>query len=72
MFNIKCVSPFAGVTKEGIGIGSTKAELIAAYGNPSEVKHYQGFDDLWFASLGINFDLEKDKVTSFIVHLNTQ
>ncbi len=90
MFNIKCTSPFAGVTKEGIGIGSTRAELLAAYGNPSQEKHFQGadnrtvvyggagyggggtFDDWWFASLGINFDLQNDKVTSFIVHLNAR
>jgi len=85
MFNIKCTSPFSGVTKEGIGIGSTRAELLAAYGNPSEEKHFQGaasgaavssgagggaFDDLWFTSIGINFDLQNDKVTSFIVHFN--
>lgn len=70
VFNIKCTSPFAGVTKEGIGIGSTRAELLAAYGSPSEEKHFQGFDDLWFAPLGINFDVENDKVTSFIVHLD--
>ena len=38
LFNIKCFGPFAGVTKEGIGIGSTRAELIAAFGNPSEEK----------------------------------
>src|SRR5665213_1049812 len=84
MFNIKCASPFAGVTKEGIGIGSTRAELLAAYGNPSAEKHFQGpgsgyvgagsdgggkFDNLWFAPLGISFDLKNDKVTSFIVHL---
>jgi hypothetical protein len=87
LFNIKCVPPFAGVTKAGIGIGSTRAELIAAYGNPSQEKHFEGaasgavytavpgsssagkFDNLWFASLGISFDLQNDKVTSFIVHL---
>jgi len=87
MFNIKCINPFAGVTKEGIGIGSTRAELLAAYGNPSEEKHFQAsgsgavvsagagsgkagtFDNLWFAKLGISFDLQNDKVTSFIVHL---
>jgi hypothetical protein len=87
VFNIKCVSPFVGVTKEGIGIGSTRAELLAAYGNPSEEKHFQGsgsgavvsggagsggggtFDNLWFASLRISFDLQNDEVTSFIVHL---
>jgi hypothetical protein len=59
-----------GVTKEGIGIGSTRAELVATYGNPSEEKHFPGFDDLWFATLGINFDLQNDKVTSFILHFN--
>ena len=88
LFNIKCVPPFTGVTKEGIGIGSTREELIAAYGNPSEEKHFEGassgavysatpvsgngkkFDNLWFASLAISFDLQNDRVTSFIVHLD--
>jgi len=70
MFNIKCVSPFAGVTKEGIGIGSTKAELIAAYGTPNQEKQFDhGDENLWFSPIGISFDMEKDKVTSFIVHL---
>jgi hypothetical protein len=87
LFNIKCFGPFAGVTKEGVGIGSTRAELLAAYGTPSEEKHFKGsgsgavipgsarsgsgrtFDNLWFASLRMSFDVENDKVTSFIVHL---
>ena len=87
LFNIKCYGPFAGVTKEGIGIGSTRSELLAAYGKPTEEKQFQGsgsgaatprsagsqskgtFDNLWFASLRISFDLQNDKVTSFIVHL---
>jgi len=69
MFNIKCVSPFAGVTKEGIGIGSTRAELMAAYGNPDQDQHFEhGDENLWFASLGTSFYVEKDKVTSLIVH----
>jgi hypothetical protein len=72
MFNIKCTRPFAGVTKEGIGIGSTRAELLAAYGNPSEEKHFKDGDNLWFAPIGISFDVENDKVTSFIVHLNAR
>lgn len=71
MFNIKCVTPFAGVTKEGIGIGSTKAELIAAYGTPSEEKQFDhGDENLWYSPIGISFDLENNKVTSFIVHLD--
>jgi hypothetical protein len=89
MFNIKCIPPFAGVTKESIGIGSTRAELLTAYGNPSQEKHFQGsasgavvsagvdsgsagFDNLWFAPIGISFDLQNDKVTSFIVHLDVR
>jgi hypothetical protein len=69
MFNIKCMSPFAGVTKEGIGIGSTRAELIAAYGNPGQDQHFDhGDENLWFSPLGISFYLENDKVTSLIVH----
>src|ERR1017187_8337955 len=73
MFNIKCTSPFAGVTKEGIGIGSTKAELVAAYGTPSQAKQFdQGNENLWFSPIGISFDMENDKVTSFIVHLDVR
>jgi hypothetical protein len=73
MFNIKCVSPFAGVTKEGIGIGSTRAELITAYGNPGQDQHFDhGDENLWFAPLGTSFYLENDKITSFIVHLDVR
>jgi hypothetical protein len=72
-FNIKCVNPFAGVTQEGIGIGSTRAELIKAYGNPSQDQHFDhGDENLWFAPLSTSFYLENDKITSFIVHLNVR
>jgi outer membrane protein assembly factor BamE (lipoprotein component of BamABCDE complex) len=85
LFNVKCTRPFAGVTKEGIGIGSKRTELLAAYGNPSQEKIFPraasgaavstsgssgGFANFWYASLGISFDLQADKVTSFIVHLD--
>lgn len=83
LFNIKCFGPFAGVTKEGVGIGSTRAELVAAFGNPSQEKQLQGkgggavipgsaagaYDNLWFAAPRMSFDLRGDRVTSFIVHL---
>jgi hypothetical protein len=83
LFNIKCFGPFAGVTKEGIGIGSTRADLLAVYGKPSQEKQSQDYpggvvipgsvkgtyDNLWFATLRISFDLRDDKVSSFIVHL---
>jgi hypothetical protein len=71
IFNIKCVKPFAGTTKEGIGIGSTRAELVAAYGNPSEIQQFEhGDENLWFAPLGTSFYLENHKVTSIIVQMN--
>lgn len=83
LFNIKCFGPFAGVTKEGIGLGSTRAELIAAFGSPSQEKKLQGkgsgavipgsvagaYDHLWFAAPRLSFDLRDGKVASFIVHL---
>ena len=73
MFNIKCVKPFAGATKEGIGIGSTRADLIKAYGNPSETKQFANAEEnLWFAPIATSFYLEKGKITSFIVHLNSK
>lgn len=69
VYNVKCVKPFAGVTKEGIGIGSTRAELIKAYGTPDQDQHFDhGDENLWFAPLATSFYLENDKITSFIVH----
>ena len=69
MFNVQCYKPFAGVTKEGIGIGSTRAELIKAYGTPNQDQHFdQGEENLWFAPLRTSFYLKNDKITSFIVH----
>jgi hypothetical protein len=71
IFNIKCVKPFAGTTKEGIGIGSTRAELVAAYGDPSQIQKFEhGDENLWFAPLGTSFYLENNKVTSIMVQMN--
>ena len=68
-YNIKCVSPFAGVTKEGIGIGATRAALLAAYGKPDQDQNFNGGEEnLWFASLGMSFYLENGRITSFILH----
>jgi hypothetical protein len=82
---IRCVPPFAGVTKQGIGIGSTRAELLAAYGNPTTERHSQGsagggaasasagpIDAWWFTSLRMNFVLQNDKVRSFGVYLDAK
>jgi hypothetical protein len=82
-FNIKCFEPFAGVTKEGIGLGSTRAQLVAAYGEPSQEKQLQGrgggavipgsatgpYDSLWFATPRLSFEMREGRVVSFIVHL---
>jgi hypothetical protein len=68
VFNVKVVKAFEGVTKEGIGIGSKREEVIAAYGKPDEVKPFEDGEDLWYASISINFWVQRGKVTSFIVH----
>jgi outer membrane protein assembly factor BamE (lipoprotein component of BamABCDE complex) len=69
IFNIKCVKGFAGHTQESIGIGSTRDEVIQAYGKPDEEKPYDHGDvNLWYSALNTTFWVQRGKVTSFIVH----
>lgn len=69
VFNVKCIKAFAGATKEGISIGSTRADLIKTYGNPNEDKNFEDGEDMWYAASGINYWVQRGKITSFIVHL---
>lgn len=68
VLNVKVVNAFQGVTKEGIGIGSKREEVIAAYGKPDEDKHREDGEDLRYEALSINFWVQRGKVSSFIVH----
>ena len=55
--------PFAGRTKEGIGMGSSRAEVISAYGEPAVAKITKpGFELLRYDLLGIRFQLHDAKV----------
>jgi hypothetical protein len=57
--------PFPGRTQEGIGIGSSRADIIQTYGEPTVATNLNpGLEVLGFKSLGINFELRDDKVES--------
>jgi hypothetical protein len=56
-------APFAGRTKEGIGLGASRADVIKAYGEPSESKSPKaGFEELSYESAGIHFQIHNSKV----------
>lgn len=57
--------PFAGHTKEGIGIGSNRAEVIKAYGEPTTNEPARGVSEhstLVYKTRGINFHIREDRV----------
>jgi hypothetical protein len=59
---------FNGRTKEGIGMSSTRAEVIKAYGEPTETQNLGGGTvALTYAPLGITFTLDGDRVHHIIV-----
>jgi hypothetical protein len=56
---------FAGHTKEGIGMGSSRAEVIRAYGEPTATEAIDGkpgFEALRYRPLGLVFDLREARV----------
>jgi len=49
--------------KEGIGIGSSRADVIKAYGEPTNAKPIQpNFEVLRYELLGLRFQLQDGKV----------
>jgi len=55
--------PFAGRTKEGVGMGSSRADVVRAYGEPSTSKITgPGFELLRYEKSGIKFQLHDGKV----------
>ena len=55
--------PFAGRTKEGIGMGASRAEVISAYGQPSVAKVTKtGFELLRYDSIGMKFQIHDGSV----------
>ena len=61
---------FSGRTKEGIGMYSTRGDLIKAFGEPTQSdKMLGGIESMKYASQGITFTLESSKVYHMIVRL---
>lgn len=64
------VRAFTGRTKEGIGLGSTRADLVKAFGEPSSSEKLAGStESIRYNSLGMTFTLEGGKVYHIIVRL---
>ena len=61
---------FTGRTKAGIGMYSTRDDVLKAYGEPTEArKMVGGLESLYYQPLGITFTLEGGKVHHMIVRL---
>jgi len=66
------VKAFTGRTKEGIGMYSTRQDVIKSYGEPTSSERMRGgVESLQYQPLGITFTLEGDKVYHMIVRLGT-
>jgi hypothetical protein len=64
------VAAFKGRTKEGIGMNSTSADLINAYGEPDNAERYQmGIESISYNQLGMTFTLGSGRVYHLIVRL---
>ena len=64
------VQHFTWRTKEGIGMNSTREDLIKTYGDPTvQDKFRGGLESLAYQLLGITFTLEGGKVHHMIVRL---
>ncbi len=65
------VRKFTGRTKDGIGLGSSREELIKTYGEPSKDEKFPGArESMKYDSIGITFSLEDGKVHHMIIRLN--
>jgi len=64
------VAAFQGKTREGIGLTSTRDEVLKAYGQPDSKQTFVGGrESMRYDSLGITFSLEGGKVHHMIVRL---
>ena len=64
------VKAFTGRTKEGIGMTSTRDQVIKAFGEPAgDEKMRFGLESMNYPSLGLTFTLEGGKVHHIIVRL---
>jgi len=63
------VTTFAGSTKEGIGIGASQEEMVAAYGQPDRTStDPKGIiQNLHYDKLSTRFSLKEDKIMSIVL-----
>lgn len=63
------VTAFAGSTKEGIGMGASREQILAAYGQPDRTgTDAKGvFENLHYDKLGIKFSLWQDRLASMVL-----
>lgn len=67
------VKAFTGKTKEGIGLGSSREDVIKVYGEPTAAEKLRGnTESLRYDPLGITFTLEGGKVYHMIVRFRGQ
>jgi len=70
IFNMHLRRGFDGRTPEGIGIGSSRAEVIAAYGEPSSDQHPKPkFEILHYNKPVIRFFLQSEVVDYIVLDL---
>jgi hypothetical protein len=60
------VTTFAGKTKEGIGIGASKEEIVAAYGQPDRTSTSLNgvIQNLHYDKISARFSLKEGKLMS--------
>jgi hypothetical protein len=64
------VKAFTGRTKEGIGMHSTREQVVRAYGEPTASERIAGgLESLKYVPLGLSFALEGGRVHHMIVML---
>ena len=67
------VKAFNGRTKEGIGMNSTREEVLKVFGEPAANERMPlGIESMNYPSLGLTFTLEAGKVYHIIVRLKAQ
>jgi hypothetical protein len=72
MLNYPGVKTFKGHTKEGIGMESSREDVIKAYGQPTTAKSWEpGQEQLEYKDLGLTFTLESAKVINILVDFRT-
>jgi hypothetical protein len=72
MLSYPGVKTFKGRTKEGIGMESSRGDVVKAFGQPTTAKPWNGGQEqLEYRDLGLTFTLESGKVINILVDFRT-